>query len=65
MWSYQFEGLHAQIILFFFFVSRFVSSILYADIVNFTKLANELEPSDLVRALNELFGRFDELAKVR
>jgi len=39
-------------------------SILYADIVNFTPLTSELEPSDLVRALNELFGRFDELAKV-
>ncbi|CAH1779963.1 unnamed protein product [Owenia fusiformis] len=38
-------------------------SILYADIVNFTPLTNELSPYDLVNALNELFGRFDQLAK--
>lgn len=42
----------------------FLCSILYADIVNFTPLTAELQPEDLVRALNELFGRFDELAKV-
>ena len=39
-------------------------SILYADIVNFTPLTEELEPPELVNALNQLFGRFDELAKV-
>ncbi len=39
-------------------------SILYADIVNFTPLTQDLAPAELVRALNELFGRFDELAKV-
>ena len=39
-------------------------SILYADIVNFTPLTADLEPEELVRALNELFGRFDQLAKV-
>ncbi|KAK2180727.1 hypothetical protein NP493_430g04010 [Ridgeia piscesae] len=38
-------------------------SILYADIVNFTSLTTDLEPSELVMALNELFGRFDGLAK--
>ena len=43
----------------------FHGSILYADIVNFTSLTTDLEPSELVMALNELFGRFDGLAKVR
>jgi class 3 adenylate cyclase len=39
-------------------------SILFADIVSFTPLTTALDPSDLVIALNELFGRFDELAQV-
>ena len=39
-------------------------SILYADIVSFTPLTMSLTPAELVCALNELFGRFDELAKV-
>ncbi|XP_013387050.1 adenylate cyclase type 2 [Lingula anatina] len=38
-------------------------SILYADIVSFTRLSVNLTPSELVIALNELFGRFDQLAK--
>lgn len=38
-------------------------SILYADIVNFTPLSEQLTPSDLVKTLNELFGRFDQIAK--
>ncbi|XP_063441088.1 adenylate cyclase type 2-like isoform X2 [Mytilus trossulus] len=38
-------------------------SILYADIVNFTPLAAECTASELVKMLNELFGRFDQLAK--
>ncbi|XP_014292581.2 adenylate cyclase type 2 isoform X2 [Halyomorpha halys] len=37
-------------------------SILYADIVNFTPLSEQLTASDLVKTLNELFGRFDQLA---
>ncbi|CAG9807888.1 unnamed protein product [Chironomus riparius] len=37
-------------------------SILYADIVNFTPLSEQLSASDLVKTLNELFGRFDQLA---
>ena len=37
-------------------------SILYADIVNFTQLSEQLTASDLVKTLNELFGRFDQLA---
>lgn len=39
-------------------------SILYADIVNFTPLSEQLSASDLVKTLNELFGRFDQLATV-
>ncbi|KAK9720557.1 Adenylyl cyclase N-terminal extracellular and transmembrane region [Popillia japonica] len=38
-------------------------SILYADIVNFTPLSEQLSASDLVRTLNELFGRFDQIAQ--
>lgn len=39
-------------------------SILYADIVNFTPLSEQLSASDLVATLNELFGKFDQLAQV-
>ncbi|KAK6630982.1 Adenylate cyclase type 2 [Polyplax serrata] len=38
-------------------------SILYADIVNFTPLSEQLTASDLVQTLNELFGRFDQIAQ--
>ncbi|KAK7498928.1 hypothetical protein BaRGS_00009737 [Batillaria attramentaria] len=38
-------------------------SILYADIVNFTPLATDCTAAELVKMLNELFGRFDQLAK--
>uniref|UniRef100_A0A087ZK16 adenylate cyclase n=1 Tax=Anopheles darlingi TaxID=43151 RepID=A0A087ZK16_ANODA len=38
-------------------------SILYADIVNFTPLSEQLTASDLVKTLNELFGRFDQIAQ--
>ncbi|XP_026481504.1 adenylate cyclase type 2-like [Ctenocephalides felis] len=38
-------------------------SILYADIVNFTPLSEKLSASDLVKTLNELFGRFDQIAQ--
>nr|XP_037284142.1 adenylate cyclase type 2-like [Rhipicephalus microplus] len=37
--------------------------ILYADIVNFTRLSEQLSASDLVQTLNELFGRFDQIAQ--
>ena len=40
------------------------SSILYADIVNFTPLSEKLTASELVSTLNQLFGRFDQLAQV-
>lgn len=39
-------------------------SILYADIVNFTPLSEKLTASQLVSTLNQLFGRFDQLAQV-
>uniref|UniRef100_A0AC35UBH1 Adenylate cyclase n=1 Tax=Rhabditophanes sp. KR3021 TaxID=114890 RepID=A0AC35UBH1_9BILA len=37
-------------------------SILFADICGFTNLASECSAEDLVRTLNELFARFDEIA---
>lgn len=42
-----------------------ISSILYADIVGFTQLASDCSPGELVHMLNELFGKFDQIAKVR
>lgn len=39
-------------------------SILYADIVGFTQLATDCSPGELVHMLNELFGKFDQIAKV-
>ena len=47
---------------FFFFFLFF--SILYADIVNFTPLSEKLTASELVDTLNQLFGRFDQIAQV-
>jgi Adenylate cyclase, family 3 (some proteins contain HAMP domain) len=41
-----------------------VYSILFADIVGFTVLASQCTAQELVRLLNELFGRFDQLANV-
>ncbi|XP_017292989.1 adenylate cyclase type 4 isoform X2 [Kryptolebias marmoratus] len=38
-------------------------SILYADIVGFTKLASTCSPEELVSVLNKLFGKFDDIAK--
>ncbi|XP_054709450.1 Ca(2+)/calmodulin-responsive adenylate cyclase-like [Uloborus diversus] len=37
-------------------------SILFADIVGFTILASQCTAQELVRLLNELFGRFDQLS---
>nr|CAD7265051.1 unnamed protein product [Timema shepardi] len=39
-------------------------SILFADIVGFTVLASQCTAQELVRLLNELFGRFDQLASL-
>lgn len=47
----------AYLFIFFF-------SILFADIVGFTVLASQCTAQELVRLLNELFGRFDQLANV-
>ena len=38
-------------------------SILYADIVNFTPLSEQLSASSLVQTLNQLFGKFDQIAQ--
>ncbi|RDD47118.1 Adenylate cyclase type 2 [Trichoplax sp. H2] len=38
-------------------------SILFADIVGFTKLSSQCTAREIVQILNELFGKFDQLAK--
>ncbi|KAI8438271.1 hypothetical protein MSG28_010861 [Choristoneura fumiferana] len=38
-------------------------SILYADVVNYTKISTTLSPMRMVELLNELFGRFDEASE--
>ena len=40
------------------------TSILYADIVNFTPLADKFAPHELVNILNKLFAKFDQKAQV-
>ncbi len=36
-------------------------TVLFADIVGFTKLAGKIPPEELVKSLNEVFSRFDSL----
>src|SRR5581483_7654261 len=38
-------------------------SVMFADIVDFTRLAEELAPSEVVNFLDEVFSRFDALAE--
>ncbi len=38
-------------------------TVLFADIVGFTKLSSRLSPEELVRGLNEMFSTFDDLAE--
>ena len=45
-------------------VPYFFSSIVFADIVNFTSLASGYTARELVQILNELFAQFDQLAEV-
>ena len=37
-------------------------TVLFADIVGFTKMSARMSPQDVVRALNEMFSTFDDLA---
>jgi len=45
-------------------IFNFLFSILFADIAGFTELSSQCSAQELVRLLNELFGRFDQLANV-
>ena len=38
-------------------------SILFADVVNFTRMAQGMKPGEVVNMLDKLFGHFDRLAK--
>lgn len=40
-------------------------SILFADIKGFTELASKTSAEQLVKILNDLFGRFDKIAEVK
>jgi len=39
------------------------ATVLFADLVNFTKLAEKIPPSQLISLLNEIFSRFDSLTE--
>nr|XP_029519660.1 adenylate cyclase type 2-like [Oncorhynchus nerka] len=59
-----YESLHltSALVLFWLKIPG-LTCILYADIVGFTKLAGDCSPGELVHMLNELFGKFDQIAK--
>ena len=38
------------------------ATVIFSDIVGFTTIGSEMAPTDVVSVLNQLFGRFDELA---
>jgi len=38
-------------------------TVMFADIINFTRLSEELPPQSMVTILNEVFSRFDQLAE--
>jgi adenylate cyclase len=40
-------------------------TVMFADIVNFTHLSEELSPNEMVHLLNEIFSEFDSLAERR
>lgn len=72
--SWQWSARHIYVSILFVYVGLDTTvcfcfgglrSILYADIVGFTKLASSCSPEELVAVLNKLFGRFDDIAKVR
>lgn len=65
-WIYPFRKccIPLHFIILSHIVLSFTSSILYADIVGFTRLASDCSPGELVHMLNELFGKFDQIAKV-
>jgi len=54
----------SETVLYYHAYTPSVCSILFADIVGFTVLASQCTAQELVRLLNELFGRFDQLANV-
>lgn len=39
------------------------ATVLFADVVDFTRLAARLSPAEVVQLLNEMFSRFDQLAQ--
>lgn len=63
--SFFFKVLYFSESIFPPFSFSLFCSILFADIKGFTQLSMNLSAQDLVRTLNELFGRFDRLAEVR
>ncbi len=58
------RSMYTTVFAFLINVHYYNCSILFADIVGFTNLASQCSAQDLVRLLNELFGRFDQLANV-